>query len=461
MRRLGCSMDGEPNTTCSSASAAGRSALCYDSRTCTALPASSCCRLAFVSLRSHSSLRRRRLRRDRAADEDADAGRSARRCPRLRRASCASIRWRAAARSSRRGWRRWSRSCSAECSELGGKGKPPPYYIAYEIHDRNDVTVAASYGALVQSSVRHSRILDTDVRVGDYKLDSTHSIRSNDFDFSSVTGGHPVALPLSDDPTALRTVAWRETDRRYNDAAERLVKIRTQRTLKVADDDPSDDFSREKPASYLGAPAALTRRRPRLGAKDPPAVRALSRPGGHPRLGRDASGVQPDALAGQLGRHDRADGTQLRARLPGGERARGRRHGAGTVRDFDAASARRPGSNAEMDKAADAIIADLRALRKAPLADPYIGPAILEGRAAGVFFHEIFGHRVEGHRQKNEEEGQTFAKKVGEPIMPAFVVGVRRSDAVAAGRRRSQRLLSLRRRGRGGAARDAGRRTAC
>src|SRR5262245_52684599 len=110
--------------------------------------------------------------------------------------------------------------------ELGGKGKPPPYYIAYEVHDRNDVTVAASYGALVQSSVRHARILDTDVRVGSYKLDSTHTIRSNDFDFSSVTGGHPVAMPLSDDPTALRTVVWRETDRRYNDAAERLVKIR-------------------------------------------------------------------------------------------------------------------------------------------------------------------------------------------------------------------------------------------
>jgi TldD protein len=74
-----------------------------------------------------------------------------------------------------------------------------------------------------------------------------------------------------------------------------------------------------------------------------------------------------------------------------------------------------------MQKGADSMIADLKALRKAPLADPYIGPAILEGRAAGVFFHEIFGHRVEGHRQKNEEEGQTFAKKIGEPIMPAFV----------------------------------------
>ena len=39
------------------------------------------------------------------------------------------------------------------------------------------------------------------------------------------------------------------------------------------------------------------------------------------------------------------------------------------------------------------------------------GPAILSGRAAGVFFHEIFGHRVEGHRQRNADDGQTFAQQ--------------------------------------------------
>src|SRR4029079_11353387 len=44
--------------------------------------------------------------------------------------------------------------------------------------------------------------------------------------------------------------------------------------------------------------------------------------------------------------------------------------------------------------------ADLQALRTAPVVDPYAGPAILSGRAGGVFFHEIFGHRIEGHRQK-------------------------------------------------------------
>ena len=305
--------------------------------------------------------------------------------------------------------------------ELGGKGKPPPYYISYEIYDRNDVTVAASYGALVQSSTRHARILDTDVRVGSYKLDSTHTIRSNDFDFSSVTGGHPVALPLSDDPSALRAVAWRETDRRYNDAAERLVKIRTQRTLKVADDDPSDDFSREKPASYLGAPAALTvdvpaweRRIRQLSARFRGQVDILDSGATLQASSLTRWLVNSEGTIVQTGRNYVRVYLEATARADDGMELE-------RFETFDSSSVDGLGTDAEMEKAADAIIADLRTLRKAPLSDPYIGPAILEGRAAGVFFHEIFGHRVEGHRQKNEEEGQTFAKKVGEPIMPAFV----------------------------------------
>ncbi len=61
------------------------------------------------------------------------------------------------------------------------------------------------------------------------------------------------------------------------------------------------------------------------------------------------------------------------------------------------------------------------ALREAPVVDPYVGPAILRGRAAAVFFHEILGHRVEGHRQKDEDEGQTLTDKVGEQIFPSFL----------------------------------------
>jgi predicted Zn-dependent protease len=70
---------------------------------------------------------------------------------------------------------------------------------------------------------------------------------------------------------------------------------------------------------------------------------------------------------------------------------------------------------------AEKMAADLKALRDAPLAEPFDGPALLSGRAAAVFFHEVLGHRLEGHRQRGETEGQTFTKKVNQPILPPFL----------------------------------------
>ena len=53
--------------------------------------------------------------------------------------------------------------------------------------------------------------------------------------------------------------------------------------------------------------------------------------------------------------------------------------------------------------------------------DAFVGPAILSGRASGVFFHEIFGHRIEGHRQKDESDQQTFTRMVGSKVLPDFL----------------------------------------
>ncbi|HTA19055.1 MAG TPA: metallopeptidase TldD-related protein [Polyangia bacterium] len=307
---------------------------------------------------------------------------------------------------------------------LTAKGKPPPYFAEDEAYDKNEVVISASQGALVQSSARRSHILDTDVRVGDYALDSTHLIRSSDFDFSSVLGGHPVALPLDDGADgagALRTVAWAEIDRRYEDAAERYVKILAQRTLKVAEEDPSDDFSREKPETYVGPRAEIAVDVPTWEAR----VRALSARFAGPGEILDSQVtlqvvsdtrwiVNSEGTLVQSGRNYVRVSAEANARADDGMELE-------RVETFDAATFEAlPGVDV-MARAVDTMIVDLKALRRAPLADPFIGPAILEGRAAGVFFHEIFGHRVEGHRQKNDEEGQTFAKKIGEPIMPSFI----------------------------------------
>ena len=305
------------------------------------------------------------------------------------------------------------------------KAEPPPYFIAYEAFDRDETVISASYGALVQSSSRRTHLLDTDVRVGTYQLDSTHPLRSDALDFGAdADTGHAVWLPLAGDPGVTRAVAWLDTDRTYKTAAEQFVKIRTQQTLKAAEEDTSDDFSHEKPVTRVGTPVHLG-----LSGLDrerwEERVRALSR-----RFTGHAN-IYDSQVTLQVSSVDRwivnSEGTlvedaenYVRVYLQAETRADDGME-LDRFESFDATSFETLAGDPEILRAADAMIADLEALRRAPLADPYIGPAILEGKAAGVFFHEIFGHRVEGHRQKNEEEGQTFARKVGQPIMPAFI----------------------------------------
>jgi len=91
------------------------------------------------------------------------------------------------------------------------------------------------------------------------------------------------------------------------------------------------------------------------------------------------------------------------------------------VETFQAPSAKGLPDEKELTAKAEKMAADLDDLRKAPVAEPYAGPALLSGRAAAVFFHEVLGHRLEGHRQRDEDEGQTFTKKVGQEVLPKFL----------------------------------------
>jgi predicted Zn-dependent protease len=68
-----------------------------------------------------------------------------------------------------------------------------------------------------------------------------------------------------------------------------------------------------------------------------------------------------------------------------------------------------------------AMAKNLEALREAPITEPFDGPAILSGRASAVFFHEVLGHRLEGQRQRGDDEGQTFTKLLGKQILPPFL----------------------------------------
>ena len=298
------------------------------------------------------------------------------------------------------------------------KAEPaPPYFLSYEVTEVHSFGVSAGFGALTNSTESRVRYLDLDLRVGEPALDNTHAMRGPGQPNAGAEAGAE-SLPIDDDPDAIRAALWFHTDRRFKSAVEQLTKVKANVKLKVTEEDLSADFA--------SAPAAV--------AVDPPTDVKFDRTAWEAKLRRY---TQPFAAHGDLFTatgsvsvtattrwYVNSEGallqnTQTTARLSINASAKA---DDGMVlprfETFFAFTAAKLPSDAEVAASVDHIIKDLIALRTAPLVDPYAGPAILSGRAAGVFFHEVFGHRIEGHRQKIAAEGQTFKKMLGQKILP-------------------------------------------
>jgi predicted Zn-dependent protease len=294
----------------------------------------------------------------------------------------------------------------------------PPYFLAYTVHDSRSAALDASFGALRRSDETHERVASVEVRVGDYALDNTHPLRG-DAGNSSRLGLTPV--PLTDDDAPIRQALWRATDRSFKQATQALTRAKTNVAAKIKDDNPTPDFSREQPQTYSGAPATFSLDTKAWEAR----LRRLSAPFADDPLvfSSDVSlSVDSDNRY-----YTNSEGTQI----GDGDVACRLFIQASTKADdgmdlplYQSYFSRTPdGLPDEKQLAADVhdMMALLVKLRHAPVVDPYSGPAILSGRTAGVFFHEIFGHRIEGARQKNADDGQTFANKVGQPVLPYFL----------------------------------------
>jgi len=235
----------------------------------------------------------------------------------------------------------------------------------------------------------------------------------------------PTSLPAR--PSSSKTLRspcrlWLDTDHTYRIAAERLIRIRTNSQVKVKEEDPSDDFSQEEQKSVFSeAPAKLKFSSDEWTARLRKLSTAFSR---YPGILTSSVSVMAQSETKYLATTE-------------GERLQ---HGRGFARvvisavaraddgmdlttseTFEAFDVQGLPNDAVIQAGIERVAKDLTGLLKAPVVDPFVGPAILSGRAAGVFFHEIFGHRVEGHRQKDETEGQTFTKSVNGPVLPDFL----------------------------------------
>jgi TldD protein len=295
---------------------------------------------------------------------------------------------------------------------------PPAYYMGYTVTDTQRADVSGSNGALLNSNEVRNRWLEVSVRTGSYATDDTHKVGER-----QQTSASPGTLvPVDDDLEVLRRAVWLETDEQYRAAAEAYIKIKASKQVKVdSAENSAPDFSQEKSHSYFAAPVSFSLDRKPWEDK----VRAYT------RTFRDSAAIINSIVTftaqAQNVYQVTSEGTQLqygqiRYRLElfiQGKAPDGmdidRYYNFDWVNPSDA-----PDDNAVAGAQAT-MRKELEGLVVAPINEPSVGPALLTGRAAAVFFHEVFGHRAEGHRQKDVAEGQTFAKMVGEPILPSFM----------------------------------------
>ncbi|MBM4150845.1 MAG: hypothetical protein FJ219_04270 [Ignavibacteria bacterium] len=295
----------------------------------------------------------------------------------------------------------------------------PPYFLSYAVTETKTIRMNAAFGNVKSSEQTLSRILDIDIRVGNHELDNTHTIRGSRFEFGG--GGRGIELPMTNDEKALRSVMWNATDKLYKKAVERYGKVLTNRAVKVKEEDSSADFSRQQPIESIAPDQSFIIDSLQWLKK----IKQLSA----------LFAVDPEIYTGEV--YFQADiitkyfvsseGTVILQSEPNVRMfasASTKADDGMTLPLFSSYFAFQPENLPSEEIIAQDIrrmIQTLGQLRVAPLAETYSGPAILSGAASGVFFHEIFGHRVEGHRQKDPNSSQTFKSFLNKKILPDFI----------------------------------------
>lgn len=300
-------------------------------------------------------------------------------------------------------------------SESSTAQQPKPYFLSYSVADGEQVSISAQFGAITNSNQSHRRFADVQVRIGSPAEDNTHGDHRN----SALT---TIPIPLTNDRDAIARSLWFATNRGYGKALDGYLKVKADQEVRAKEEDGSPDFSTED------AKIALLPTAPPL---------KIDRAEWEQRL-RELSGIfkqYPDVFYNTVALEASSE-TDYFVSSEGAKVATpnhvarlvilGRTRAADGMDMFRAETFEADATGHLPDqKILAAKIAEmgksLEALRVAPITDPYNGPAILSGRAAAVFFHEVLGHRLEGQRQRGDDEGQTFTKLMGKQILPSFM----------------------------------------
>jgi len=289
-----------------------------------------------------------------------------------------------------------------------------PYFIDYRVVDIDDWEADAALGGLRSETRSRIRFLLVQVRLGDYKQDS-----------SSARGeGAMEVVPLDNDEQAFRFQVWSATDKAYKQAVEALSD-KQARLKQLTIDHPVDDFARAEAAKSIQPVVELNMERE-------PWLKIL----------RDASGLysrdeKVQFLDASLSfnavnrYYVNSEGTVVRSgeelyhlSISGNTQAddgmRLERSVAFTAKSLGDL----PRPAAFQDEAAT-MLATLKQLREAPLAEEdYHGPVLLSPDSASTIFSSLIGDNLLGSKpelgQNARVRGQ-FASSYKTRVLPEFL----------------------------------------
>lgn len=303
--------------------------------------------------------------------------------------------------------------------EVLNKNEPPVYYMAYRAEEIEEVYFNATLGILSDENISHLRNFSIQVRIGSPQIDNTHEIKGEGYSAALYMGMESISI--EDDEDVIKRDIWRLTHEEFMEGLARYQMVMAnEKVMAKAEDQSADytlvepkedirdisfpDIDRNKWKEIIKKVSAVFRDYPDIYSSTvdieivkkikyylDSSGRVLRYPHNYIRLYIFAFTRSEDGMP--LFIHDSYSGFKGEE-LP---------------------------EEKELILGAKELADKLIKLKNVAIVEPYNGPAIFLPKAAGVFFHEVLGHRLEGDRQKSEKEGQTFTKKVNKKIVSPII----------------------------------------
>ena len=291
-----------------------------------------------------------------------------------------------------------------------------PYFISFRVQESWNARIIATFGYLGASHQEHTRTFTPQIRVGSPELDN--------FKFNNQSNEGAKDLPLTDaSPAALRSAIWLHMLSAYDRVVSAYRNTQNLLRSQADNEDKAPCFTvlSDSAAETFYAPPIP---RPALTPSEQAAweerlcrISAVFRQ--WPHFNEAVVNLQMENLRTHLVNTEGTAIVQNRVSYRVFIQAEVKTDDGMVLpltQSYYATSLDSLPDEATMIRDAEDVGRRLEALSKAPVANPFTGPALMSGPASGVFFHEIFGHRLEGHRMKTG--GQTFRKMVGQQVLP-------------------------------------------